>query len=910
MNNVYRRFSERATFAAFAFSCLWMAKTANAQTANASTANAPNANASTAARFPFVIPWNDASKTATDVSFLNPAPLTDARRVTVRSGHFYDATGRRVRFLGTNFVAGANFLSKADAAAVAARMHKLGFNIVRLHHMDATWAQPSIFGANRDAANLPNEILAPSSLDALDYLVSQFKKNGIYVDLNLHVAWSPTAAGGYPDSDKLPDANKGVSYFEKRAIEHQRNYARQFLAHRNPYTGLKWADDPTVALIEITNEDTLLGQAWNGNILNYPPYYLNQLQTRWNAYLSKKYSSTQDLKNAWQGPGLGANVVQNSQFASALDGWTSEKQAGDYSTTVEPISSTGNASSPGGQAVHFSIRAIGDVDWKQQFHRNGLNLAEGETYTIRFWAKADKARALAAYIGRDQAPWGELSPAASFNLSTDWKRYEMTATLKNTTPDHSRLSFTIGGATGELWLADVSLQRGVSTDIGAQTLESGSVQLAVVDNSLRGRDMIDFLMGVERDFSTSMSRYIKTDLGSKSLVTCSQAWLGGLGGVVRESGMDWVDDHSYWQHPQFPGAQWDSNNWLIGNTAMTSDAGGGTLPFLATHRVEGKPFTVTEYNHPAPNDYASETLPLMAATAATQDWDGFFLFDYHGSQGDWNRNQITSYFDVDSDANKMAMMPAAALMFLGNGVPSNASVSTLIVPHDSVVATLASDKPGNFWDSDVMRRWTNAGWTLNDLLSTRMNLRLSNGNGNGNGNDNGAISLHRVLDTSHKNVLAWNNTQPQKSLFTIDAPNAKTVVGFLGGQSAALNGFTISMSPTARNFATISLNSKDGKTIATSSSLLLTALTSVETQNMAWNAARNSVGSNWGNGPTIAEGVPAQISLRTSAQTATVYALDSRGARTVMVPSHIKNGQLQFTIGAQYQTLWYEIAAR
>ncbi len=889
MNGLCPRHFRRAFLTALALSCAFNAKVANTQ-------------AVSAARFPFVMPWNDASKTVTDVSFLNPAPLTNARRIGVRNGHFYDTMGRRVRFLGTNFVAGANFLSKADAAAVAARMHKLGFNIVRLHHMDATWAQPSIFGANRDAANLPNEILAPSSLNALDYLVAQFKKNGIYVDLNLHVAWSPTAAGGYPDTDQLPDSNKGVSYFEKRAIEHQRHYARQFLTHLNPYTGLTWANDPTIALIEITNEDTLLGQAWNGSILNYPPYYLNQLQARWNTYLLKKYGSTQSLKTAWQGPGLGPNILQNNQFASGLDNWSNEKQAGDYSTTVEPISSTGNTPSPNGQTVHFSIRSIGDADWKQQFHYNGLNLPNGAIYTIRFWAKADKARPLAAYIGRDEAPWGELSPAANFNLSTDWKRYELTATLKNPIPNHSRLSFAIGGATGELWIADVSLQRGASSDIGAQRLEDGSVQMALIDNSLRGRDMVDFLMGVERDFSVGMYNYLKQDLGAKSLVTCSQSWLGGLGGVVRESRMDWIDHHAYWQHPQYPGAMWDPNNWLIGNTAMVSDANGGTLPFLAAHRVEGKPFTVTEYNHPAPSDYASETLPFMAAYAAAQDWDGFFLFDYHSEQENWDRNKIVNFFDVDADPNKMANMPAAALMFLGQGVPVNNSISTLTVPRDAVVSTLASDKPGNFWDSDVLRRWTNAGWTLNDLLSTRMNLRLTDGNG--------AISLNRVLDANRKNVLAWNNATPQKALFKVDAPNVKSIVGFLGGQSATLSGFTVSMSPTTRNFATVSLNSKDGKPIGVSSSLLLTALSNVENQNVGWNAARNSVGSNWGTGPTMAEGVPAQISLRTSAKTATVYALDNRGARTVVVPSQIKNGQLQFAIGAQYQTLWYEIAAR
>ncbi len=847
------------------------------------------------------MPWNDATRTVTDVGFLNPAPLTDTRRVSTRNGHFYDTTGRRVRFLGTNFSAGANFLSKADATAVAARMHKLGFNIVRLHHMDSPWAQPSIFGANRDAYSLPNEVIAPDSMDALDFLVSQFKKNGIYVDLNLHVGWQMSAAGGYPDTATLPEYTNGLSYFERGAIAHQREYARQFLTHVNPYTGQKWADDPAGALIEITNEDSLLGRAWDGSLLQYPPYYLNQLQTRWNSYLRVKYGTTQSLKTAWQGALVGPNLLQNGQFASDLAGWVSEKQAGDYSTTVEPISSTGNV--PTGKAVHLAISAIGDADWKQQFQQSGLNLPGSEPCTLRFWAKADRARVVPVYFGQDEAPWNSFAPDVSFNVSTEWKRYEVTTIFQGATPNHSRVVFKLGSATGDLWLADISTQSGSSTDIGSQSLENGSVLLSEIDGSPRARDMIDFLMEVERDFTTGMYDYIKRDLGAKSMVACSQSSFGGLGGIVREARMDWVDHHAYWQYPESLTGVWDINNWRIGNISMVSSTEGGTLPYLASHRVEGKPFTVTEYNHVSPNDFASEALPILAATAASQDWDGFFLYNYHSDQGGWNLPYASGFFEAGADPTKMATMPAVALTFLRGGVPMSKSVSVLTVPRDSISSLLSKDKPNNMWDSDVLKRWQNAGSNLNDLLSTRMNLRLTNGSG--------AITLNRVLDTTgQKKFLAWNTATPESALLTVDAPTTKSIIGFLGGKSASLDGFSVAMSPTPSNFATILLNSKDNKPTASSLSLLLTALSRVENQGAIWNATRTSVGNNWGTGPMVAEGIPAQISLRTIAKTATVYALDGRGARLSIVPSTLGAGTLRFQIGAQYKTIWYEIVAR
>jgi glycosidase len=56
---------------------------------------------------------------------------------------------------------------------------------------------------------------------------------------------------------------------------------------------------------------------------------------------------------------------------------------------------------------------------------------------------------------------------------------------------------------------------------------------------------------------------------------------------------------------------------------------GGTLTGLAARRVAGKPYTVSEYNHPAPNQYVAEGFPMIAAFGAFQGWDGVFSFDYY-----------------------------------------------------------------------------------------------------------------------------------------------------------------------------------------------------------------------------------------------------------------------------------------
>ena len=85
--------------------------------------------------FPFTID-QDSLTGAPDFSFLN-SPLTPADRLTVRDGHFY-AAGQRVRLFGANIAFGGNFPEPADATRIAKRLRRLGFNLVRLHHMDSS----------------------------------------------------------------------------------------------------------------------------------------------------------------------------------------------------------------------------------------------------------------------------------------------------------------------------------------------------------------------------------------------------------------------------------------------------------------------------------------------------------------------------------------------------------------------------------------------------------------------------------------------------------------------------------------------------------------------------------------------------------------------------------------------------
>ena len=85
------------------------------------------------------------------------------------------------------------------------------------------------------------------------------------------------------------------------------------------------------------------------------------------------------------------------------------------------------------------------------------------------------------------------------------------------------------------------------------------------------------------------------------------------------SKLDIVDGHVYWQHPGSPPPV---------NTPMVNDPLHSTVVQLSRTAFAGKPYTVSETNHPFPNDWASEGIPMLAAYGSFQDWDAIILYTF------------------------------------------------------------------------------------------------------------------------------------------------------------------------------------------------------------------------------------------------------------------------------------------
>ncbi len=247
---------------------------------------APSSSAqSTSGMVPFTLDAQRAlqSRSPVDVSFLLDAPAGKHGFLRIVNGHLATADGQRVRLWGVNITdwskGSRQIPAKADAPFWAATLARFGVNCVRFQFLDLDAPRGLIATGGPDSRSLD-----AAQLDREDYFIWQLEKRGIYIDLNLLVGRRFKAGDGVEVANNGPYRGvniKGTSLFDRRMIELQKEYARELLAHRNPYTGLRYTDDPAIALVEINNENAL-----NIGFRPPSPFYAKELTDMYNLWLA------------------------------------------------------------------------------------------------------------------------------------------------------------------------------------------------------------------------------------------------------------------------------------------------------------------------------------------------------------------------------------------------------------------------------------------------------------------------------------------------------------------------------------------------------------------------------------------------------------------------------------------------
>ena len=834
--------------------------------------------------FPFVIPWDDSVKgTATDVGALNDKPAGKNGWIVARNGVLVESkTGRRRRFIGTNFTTRAAFPSHRDADKVAARLAKLGINIVRFHHLQNSWDKEKgmIWKQGREMIEVD-----PKQLDRLDYLISALKKQGIYSNINLQTTRDYLPEMGFPESvKKLPwGFAKRVDKWDRKMIALQKAYAKELIGRKNKHTGLRYTDDPAIMVVEINNENSLVGAPWEtlgGGLDTVPEPFKGDLRKLWNEWLAEKYPSNQTLARAWSA----TRTPRGPNMLSGANQWTFEQIA------PSAMVATGRVSREGA-SYRAEVTKTGGPEWSLQTNIAGLTLNNRDTYTVAFRGKADRKRTVLVHAGLDNGDYHNVGLTYRADLDTNWRDFKLSFKVERAEPAHVRVGLWLASAVGVVEIDGLTLSPGAEPFVlpSGQSLAQKTIELPNGSGTeVQQMDFMDFLTATEAAYALEMRTYLRNELGFKGLMNDTQISWGGLTGLVREAPMEIVDNHSYYHHPSFPGGDWNPVNWTVTNSPMVYDLGPGfsELGGLAQYRVYGKPYSISEYNHPAPMDFRAEMMPLISSFAAVQDWDIIYSFDYGSYGAGEPNNKVQGFFAVGSDPSKAAFFPAAAMLFRHGLIPRASGETVLVLmpkPYEVSKTAYAA--------------WADLGG-IPDLFQNRIAIRVA-------GPD---VPVKMPTPPKGKETVRLLDAGTGK-VYVADAPAAKVAVGNLGGKVTNLGVAQFAVRHFGNDFATVTLTACDSQPLQKSKRSLLTVVGRIENRNMGWNKDRTSVGDKWGEGPTQAEFVPLTLILAVDGPRQ-VWALDGNGRRKKKVGSEIKGGKLIFSTLSTSQTLWYEIAKK
>lgn len=219
------------------------------------------------------------------------------------------ADGRPFKIWGTNVEYATCKPSHEIAEKRAAFFAKYGITGVRQHKLtNDGWEG---LGSKESASKYD-----PESMERFDYFNAQLRKNGIMYgfspiwDLKIYEG-DRKKLKAYDEivkADPGKPTTKGLVWFAEDVQDLHIETLVNLLNHKNQYTGLRYAEDPALAYVEIQNEEDVFFYTTTPWMKKCPTYH-KLFAKKFSAWLKKKYGSHEALVQAW---GAGAiNTFRN-----------------------------------------------------------------------------------------------------------------------------------------------------------------------------------------------------------------------------------------------------------------------------------------------------------------------------------------------------------------------------------------------------------------------------------------------------------------------------------------------------------------------------------------------------------------------------------------------------------------------
>lgn len=292
-----------------------------------------------------------------DLRSLNETVAGEKGFVTVSpDGDFLDGAGKPLRFWAIN--AKSHFKNPEEFEQSARFLAKMGVNLARLF-VDLAPEDGKL--------EIPNT----KALDNLWRAQAEFKKQGIYVIICPFWKFTPKASHGIEGYNGDTES-WGVGFFNPVFRSAFKAWTSKLFGEKNPYTGIRLADDPAVAVICSQNEDSLL--FWTFGTIKEPQKRLFSKQFA--AWLVKKHGSLDKALAAW-----GGEKVDGDDFANGTVGLLPT-----YNINVAP---TGKANRAADQ-VEFMART--QHEYYKDLHDHYRSLGCKQLINSSNWTTADPLR--------------------------------------------------------------------------------------------------------------------------------------------------------------------------------------------------------------------------------------------------------------------------------------------------------------------------------------------------------------------------------------------------------------------------------------------------------------------------------------------------------------------------------------
>ena len=196
--------------------------------------------------------------------------------------------------------ASGGFPARAEAERYARQLAMHGYNLARLHFVDASL----MFGRQTDFD------FDPETLDRIHYLLAALKRHGIYWMIDGLSSWRG-AFGGHDDRWDPSSNFKLALHLDEQAFAHWRRFVEAFFKTVNPHTGIAPIDDEALALVILVNENGIEFDGVVRDRRGRPPYD-PMLAAPFNAWLAKRYESSAALARAWGRLGWSESLERGS----------------------------------------------------------------------------------------------------------------------------------------------------------------------------------------------------------------------------------------------------------------------------------------------------------------------------------------------------------------------------------------------------------------------------------------------------------------------------------------------------------------------------------------------------------------------------------------------------------------------